>query len=280
MKSNGKLIYPSPINNKNMDRYLHKKLAEAAEGGGGSSDSIKYTEQELTSEQQAQARTNIGAGTYTKPQAGIPASDLATGVIPADKVFIATHNVTSYNELWEAHQQDKVLLCKFIDEETLNTVYAIGNLSEGASEYDGTVSFGCIVGGGVIALATCTYDGEDFYWDVTNEHYIEDASEEIVQNNNFNITLPIAKVVCSTLYEESTYTISLAQHTGDHVAHYFWHFEVEDTSVPPTIIWPAINWAGNEAPTIEGGKVYEVSILKSYYNDYYGTCVEFPNPNV
>ena len=262
-----------------MDRYLHKKLAEAAEGGGGGSDSIKYTEQELTSEQQAQARTNIGAGTYTKPQAGIPASDLAAGVIPADKVFIATCGVTSYSELWEAHQQNKVLLCEFTDEETNNIVYATGNLSEDASESEGVASFGCIVGGGVIALATCTYDGDDFYWDATSEHYIEDISEEIIQNNSPNITLPIAKVVCSNLYEESTYTISLAQHTGGHSAHYFWHFEVEDTSAPPTIIWPTINWAGNEAPTIEGGKVYEVSILKSYYNDYYGTYMEFPNPN-
>ena len=53
-------------------------------GGGSGSDpeAVKYTEQSLTSEQQAQARTNIGAGTYSKPSGGIPSTDLASGVIP------------------------------------------------------------------------------------------------------------------------------------------------------------------------------------------------------
>ena len=42
------------------------------------SDAILYTPQTLTEEQQAQARTNIGA--YTKPASGIPKSDLAQSV--------------------------------------------------------------------------------------------------------------------------------------------------------------------------------------------------------
>lgn len=46
----------------------------------GSPDAVLYTPQELTSEQQAQARQNIGAGTYTKPNTGIPATDFAQGV--------------------------------------------------------------------------------------------------------------------------------------------------------------------------------------------------------
>lgn len=57
-------------------------INEAAEGG--SKDAVKYTPQTLTDEQQAQARTNIGAekaGTgYTKPASGIPKSDLAQDV--------------------------------------------------------------------------------------------------------------------------------------------------------------------------------------------------------
>ena len=73
-------IIPSKTNNKNMERYLHKKLSEAGEGGA---QSIKYTEQSLTAEQQAQARENIGAGTYSKPSGGIPANDLADDVIPS-----------------------------------------------------------------------------------------------------------------------------------------------------------------------------------------------------
>lgn len=54
-------------------------INEAAEsGGGGAADAVTYTPQTLTTEQQKQARTNIGA--YTKPASGIPKSDLAQSV--------------------------------------------------------------------------------------------------------------------------------------------------------------------------------------------------------
>lgn len=45
--------------------------------------SVRYDQvQELTEEQKETARENIDAGTYSKPEGGIPASDLASGVIP------------------------------------------------------------------------------------------------------------------------------------------------------------------------------------------------------
>nr|DAH68929.1 MAG TPA: hypothetical protein [Caudoviricetes sp.] len=54
-------------------------INEAAEsGGGGAADAVTYTPQTLTTEQQKQARTNIGA--YTKPASGIPKTDLAQSV--------------------------------------------------------------------------------------------------------------------------------------------------------------------------------------------------------
>lgn len=52
-------------------------IADLADIRSGSQDNIKYTQQTLTDAQKAQARTNIGAGTYSKPQGGILASDLA-----------------------------------------------------------------------------------------------------------------------------------------------------------------------------------------------------------
>lgn len=71
--------------------------AHSGGGGGGGSDqnAVKYTEQSLTTEQKTQARTNIGAGTYSKPQTGIPPSDMEAGAIPdvtgkADKVSSPT----------------------------------------------------------------------------------------------------------------------------------------------------------------------------------------------
>lgn len=52
-------------------------INEAA-ASGGAADAVTYTPQTPTDEQQAQARTNIGA--YTKPASGIPKSDLAEDV--------------------------------------------------------------------------------------------------------------------------------------------------------------------------------------------------------
>lgn len=43
-------------------------------------DVVKYVAQTLTTAQKSQARSNIGAGTYTKSSNGIPKSDLASGV--------------------------------------------------------------------------------------------------------------------------------------------------------------------------------------------------------
>lgn len=43
-------------------------------------DVVTYTQQSLTDAQKEQARTNIGAGTYSKPSGGIPSSDMASAV--------------------------------------------------------------------------------------------------------------------------------------------------------------------------------------------------------
>lgn len=111
-------IIPSKTNNKNMERYLHKKLSEVGEGG----ESIKYTEQELTAEQQAQARENIGAGTYSKPSGGIPASDIASNVIPdvSGKEDVSNKvNTISSNPSTDKYPSEKAVYDVLGDIETL-----------------------------------------------------------------------------------------------------------------------------------------------------------------
>ena len=43
-------------------------------------DVLRYSAMSLTNTQKTQARTNIGAGTYSKPDTGIPSSDMASAV--------------------------------------------------------------------------------------------------------------------------------------------------------------------------------------------------------
>ena len=50
---------PQPINRE--ETYLYDIAMNGSGGGGGTTDAVKYTEQSLTAEQQAQARENIGA---------------------------------------------------------------------------------------------------------------------------------------------------------------------------------------------------------------------------
>lgn len=59
-------IIPSNTNNKNMERYLHKKLSEVGEGGGAGGgsdpDAVKFTPQDLSDTQKEQVKENIGLG--------------------------------------------------------------------------------------------------------------------------------------------------------------------------------------------------------------------------
>ena len=62
------------------DHTFNVMNGEDGEGGGGSTEAVLYIAQALTDAQKTQARTNIGAGTYSKPSGGIPKTDLASDV--------------------------------------------------------------------------------------------------------------------------------------------------------------------------------------------------------
>lgn len=65
------------------ETWVNTGVKATGEGDGTAADAVLYTPQSLTPAEQEQARANIGAGTYSKPNGGIPASDMASGAIPA-----------------------------------------------------------------------------------------------------------------------------------------------------------------------------------------------------
>ena len=75
--------------------HVSNKTSGGGGGGGTDPNAVHFTQQSLTAEQQTQARTNIGAGTYSKPTNGIPASDMETGAIPSVPVQDVTVGGTS-----------------------------------------------------------------------------------------------------------------------------------------------------------------------------------------
>jgi hypothetical protein len=120
---------------------------------GGDPDAVLYTEQSLTSEQKAQARTNIGAGTYSKPQDGIPSTDLASGVIPDVSNFItkSVNDLVNYYKKTETYTQTEVnnliaAINQFhyeiaastsaVTSPASNVLYLIGPTGSGADKYE------------------------------------------------------------------------------------------------------------------------------------------------
>lgn len=74
-----------------------RNLPDATVGGGGVADAVRYTEQTLTEEQQAQARKNIGAGS---PALEVIITDNGDGTGTADK---------TYEEMVSAHENSSVI---------------------------------------------------------------------------------------------------------------------------------------------------------------------------
>ena len=73
-------------------------------------DAVLYTTQNLSDSQKSVARGNIGAGTYSKPDGGIPAGDIAAGVIPDVSQFItkSVNDLANYYLKSETYTKDEV----------------------------------------------------------------------------------------------------------------------------------------------------------------------------
>ena len=78
-------------------------------GGGGAGNAVLYVSQSLTSSQKTQARTNIGAGTYSKPSGGIPTGDMAfyeTEITESSGSYTSEHTLS---QVLGAYNSDKQL---------------------------------------------------------------------------------------------------------------------------------------------------------------------------
>lgn len=74
---------------------------------------VRVSPQSFTAEQQAQARENIGAGTYSKPATGIPASDLASGVIPDVSVKQHRYEVSDLSSITDPKEGDVAVVTEY-----------------------------------------------------------------------------------------------------------------------------------------------------------------------
>ena len=106
-----------------------------------------------------------------------------------------------------------------------------------------------------------------------SNYYTKAETEELVETPVAS-TQPSGGFLPNVIYDlgelSGSVTFALATPTDNTIANtYMWTFETGSTA--PTIVWPSnLTWLGGNAPTINTGKHYEITIRKGYAN-----CLEF-----
>lgn len=211
----------------------------------GDPDAIKYTTQSLTSEQKAQARTNIGAasssdlsgkqntlvsGTNIKTVGG--ESLLGSGNIPVGE----TNAVKFTEQTLTASQKTQA--------KTNIGVVEISSIT--ATRQDG--SFDIALSNGNTITVDLNHTHSEFY---------VKAAGTSQPSGGF---LPDVVYILGTV--TGTVTFSLASAVNGNINHYFWTFTTGSSA--PTITWPSgITWSAGDAPEIGTNKTYEISILNN-----------------
>lgn len=177
-------------------------INEAA-ASGGAADAVTYTPQTLTVEQQAQARTNIGA--YTKPASGIPKSDLAddvqTSLAKADTAISLGLTATTPGQIikvkavqdgkpteWKAVNPDYTLT---VTVSTQDGVTVTGQtVTVRAGDADGPVYGTAEYNGQPVSFRVA--DGFAYYVEVTDNlaaHFKLTTVKGVINNANAAVTL-------------------------------------------------------------------------------------------
>lgn len=219
------------------DASAENKLAtvayvDAHSGGGGGGggqgndpNAVHFTQQSLTEEQKTQARTNIGAGTYSKPQNGIPPTDLEEGTIP-------------------------------------DAVEANPTVPAGTTPMDLT---GLKVGNGYYGIPQPTVDNTPTANsnNLVKSGGVYDAINPSVQSSQpAGGFAPNVVYDLGTL--TGMVTFALASPTDNTIPNaYHWTFDTGSTA--PTITWPSgIVWPDGFTPSVDASKHYEVLVRNGY----------------
>lgn len=133
---------------------------------------------------------SAGATAYQKPSTGIPASDLAAGVIPTvtPEVLWATYGETSFDTIWDAIDIDKkIVLCQYQGW----IYYCIGENSQAQS-----LDFVCFSGNGYnpeIKYVSC--DSNSGWYNDTSA--LQDISQKVtsISSSSTHSQYPSAKAV-------------------------------------------------------------------------------------
>lgn len=237
-----------------------------------------------------------GATAYQKPSTGIPASDLAAGVIPAvtpPEVYVAEFGDTSYDTIDDVIFDGKLPICYYNDRQYVlsynegqtpawvftsitetSNLYYLRCPQYGTQEYDTYPNdYGWNAGSVALALRSSLNAKENTSNKVTSlspsstdtqypsaKATYDNIHPEVVTLQPAGGMAPNIVYELGTLSGNTTFTLA-SPADADIANHYFWTFATPSTA--PTITWPAgiTSWYGGNAPTISASKHYEVSVL-------------------
>lgn len=217
--------------------------------------SVSYSEQYLTSAQKSQARTNIGAGTYTKPAGGIPISDLN---LEASQAFtnaeLVANKVTSISSS-STNTQYPSAKCVYDNLATKqNTIDANNKLN-----------YSFIEGGpNVVTVSTNIVSDKNNNTKAASPKAVYDEIHPVIQTS-----IPSGGLKPNVLYNFKSSQVGntpnfafAASENSSVVNHWYWTYDSGST-IPNPGLPQNITWA-NGTPTFAANKHYEFSVLGNY----------------
>lgn len=185
-------------------------------------NAVLFVSQSLTSSQKSQARSNIGAGTYSKASTGIPKTDLASAV------------QTSLGKADTAYQKPSTgIPASDLASDVIPTVPTISTNIASDKTSD-----------------TKTASPKAVYNEVHPAPGTSEPSGGFLPNVVYNL---------GTITGSRSFAMAAAV-TGI-VNHYFWTFDTGSTAPTITWPAAITAWNGGSAPTINASKHYEISVL-------------------
>lgn len=212
---------------------------------------------------------NKGYGTYNKPSGGIPASDLASGVIPSVPVQDVTVGgssvVSGGTAVIPAIPDVSNCVQKSNTSGLLKNDGTVDTTQYGTySKPSGGIPASDLESGVIPTVPTISTDIET---DKASD--AKTASPKAVYDEvhpTVGSSMPSGGFLPNVVYNLGTLsgdtTFLMASATDNTIAN-IWYWTFDTPSTAPTITWPqAITaWNGGSAPTINASKHYEISVL-------------------
>ena len=201
---------------------------------------------------------------YEKPSSGIPASDIANGVIPSAPGTLDTTATTAQSTSASEALSGNVTLHKVSKTGSYNDLLNKPTIPAAQVNADWNASSGVAQ---ILNKPTIPAISTDIETDKASDTktaspkaVYDEVHPAVGSSQPAGGMLPNVFYDLGTLSGDTTFAFATA---SDNTIKNEWMFEFTTPSTAPTITWPnaITGWSGGTAPTINASKTYQVSVL-------------------